>query len=167
MVKIIIGVLLIAWGVGALLHISIIQFIFALILIAFGVKLITGERKERVTDPKISREPSTENKINEVNIFSVVEKSIRSDNFKGGKIVMIFSGGKIDLSDSKTMEKSIDLETISIFGGLEIVIPKNWKIGSQGTSILGGFDIKTNEGDSENTLNIKGLALFGGVKITN
>ena len=80
---------------------------------------------------------------------------------------MIFSGGKIDLSDSKTMEKSIDLETISIFGGLEIVIPKNWKIGSQGTSILGGFDIKTNEGDSENTLNIKGLALFGGVKITN
>jgi hypothetical protein len=50
---------------------------------------------------------------------------------------------------------------------MDIILPKGWKVSSQGTSILGGFDIRVESGEGEVTLNIKGLALFGGVKIIN
>lgn len=165
--KIIIGALLIAWGIGALLHISIMKFILAILLIAFGIKLVLRGKDEKGSDFKVSKSTSSEDYMNEVNIFSAINKSVNSENFKGGKITMIFSGGRIDLSKSKTTEKFINIEAISIFGGVDIIIPKGWKVSSQGTSIVGGFDIKVEDSEGESTLNIEGLALFGGVKITD
>lgn len=164
--KIIMGAILIAWGVGALLHVSIMRFVIAIILIVLGVRLvIRGKHGDK--DFEIIKSTSSEDFINEVNIFSATEKVVNSQNFKGGKISMIFSGGKIDLSNVKTNEKIINIEATSIFGGMDIIIPKGWKVSSQGTSILGGFDIRVESGEGEVTLNIKGLALFGGVKIIN
>ncbi len=165
--KIIIGSIFIAWGIGALLGISLMKFVIAAILIVIGIRIIIGKDSNKYCNFSSSKSTSNEDFINEVNIFSSVNKKIKSEDFKGGKIVMIFSGGKIDLSDVKTTEKVIEMEITSIFGGVDLMLPKNWKVNSQGTSIFGGYDTKI-EGDSNDvTLNIKGSAVFGGVKITN
>lgn len=165
--KIIIGTVLILWGVGSLLGISFGNFIWAFILIAIGIRIILGKNYSKNWNFKSSNKVINEDSINEVNIFSSMDGKIMSDNFKGGNIVMVFSGGKIDLSNVKTTEKSIDLEMIVLFGGGELVIPKGWKVNSQGTSILGGYDIKLEGENSDVTLNIKGVVIFGGVKILN
>jgi len=165
MVKIIIGTILIILGIGAFFGISLGNFIFALILIAIGVKIISGNEHNSVF--KTENSITNEDFINEISIFSFLNKKNTSENFKGGKILMIFSGGKIDISQIKTSEKNIDIEIFVLFGGGELIVPKNWKINSQGTSIFGGYDSRVEGEGTENILNIKGVAIFGGIKIVN
>jgi len=165
--KIIIGAILIAWGIGALLDISLMKFVFSFILIAIGIRIIVGKDQDNYWNFSSSKSTSNEDYINEVNIFSSANKTIKSETFKGGKVTMVFSGGKIDLSQVKTTESNIEIEIVAIFGGAQFIIPKGWKVNSQGTSIFGGYDTKI-EGETDGvTLNLKGVALFGGVKVTN
>lgn len=169
--KIIAGTILIVLGISALIGVSLIKFFIAFILILIGIKIVLGKEHDHFNwEPKkTSESTSNENIISEVSIFSSANKVVKADNFKGGKIVMIFSGGRIDISGVKTSEKNIDLEIVTIFGVAQLVIPKGWRINSEGTSIFGGYDIKSG-GEKENketTLNLKGAAIFGGVKVTN
>lgn len=169
MVTIILGTVLIVLGLGALLGISLIKFAFAFILIAIGIRIIIGKDYHSHFDwgHKSTSSTVNENYINEVNIFSSADKAVKSEDFRGGKIVMIFSGGKIDLSQVKTSLKSIDMEIVVLFGGGEIIVPKGWKVNSQGTSIFGGYDNKIEGENDGTTLNLKGAAIFGGIKVSN
>ncbi len=166
---IIFGTILIVLGLSALLGVSLFKFVFALILIAIGIRIIIGKDyyHQWNWDFKPAQSTTNDNFINEVNIFSRADKAVKSEDFKGGKIVMIFSGGKIDLSQAKTSEKNIELEIVAIFGGGELIIPKGWKVNSQATSILGGYDVKVEGDNGEVILNLKGAAIFGGMRITN
>ena len=56
---------------------------------------------------------------------------------------------------------------IVLFGGGELVVPKNWRVNSEGIFILGGYDIKAEGENAETTLNLKGVVIFGGIKILN
>ena len=162
MARILIGAFIIVLGISILTGLSLVKFAIAFIIIFIGVRMISD--KGRRWDIKTS---SNEDSINEVAIFSPINKTITSDNFKGGKIVMIFGGGQIDISQVKSTEKTIPLEIVAIFGGGKIIIPEGWKVNSQGTAIFGGYNSKTESGEGENILNINGAAIFGGVEIVN
>ncbi len=164
MTKIIIGIILILMGISALTGISLLKFLFAIILILIGVKVLSGSKynwkKERHTS-------TNENDLNDVVVFSALNKTIKSENFKGGKVVMVFGGGTIDLSEAKSIEKNINIEVVAIFAGGKIIIPKDWKINLRGASIFGGYSNKTENGAGDTTLNIEGISLFGGIEIIN
>ncbi|MFA7229595.1 MAG: LiaF domain-containing protein [Melioribacteraceae bacterium] len=105
--------------------------------------------------------------LDESSIFNSVNKIIRSDNFRGGKITTIFGGTKIDLSQSKLAPGENTLELTTIFGGAELHVPPHWKVLLNVTSIFGGFEDKRyssykHEEPSEGILIIKGVTLFGG-----
>jgi predicted membrane protein len=163
--RIIAGTILILVGISALFGVSLMKFALAFILIAIGVRILSGRRRHHWDFE--SATATSEDLLNEVAIFSPVNKTVSSNNFKGGKIVMVFSGGKIDLSQAKTSEKNISLEVVAVFGGGKIIIPKNWKVNSQGTAIFGGYNNKVEAGSDEVVLNIKGAAIFGGIEIVN
>jgi len=109
---------------------------------------------------------SSDDYMDEVNIFGGSKKSFLSENFKGGKIVSIFGGSEIDLSHAKLAEGTNMLEMICIFGGSSIIIPSDWRVRSDVVSILGGFaDKRSNISDAsmkDRELIIKGVAIFGG-----
>jgi predicted membrane protein len=168
--RIIAGTVLVLLGLSALLGISLMKFILAFIFIAIGIRILSGKNSNKWRHNCNFDSSATivdEDLLNEVAIFSPVNKNINSTNFNGGKVVMIFSGGKIDLSQVKTSEKNITLEVVAIFGGGKIIIPKNWKVNSQGTAIFGGYNSKVEAGSDEVILNIKGAAIFGGIEIVN
>jgi predicted membrane protein len=105
--------------------------------------------------------------LDEASIFNSVNKIIRSENFRGGKITTIFGGTKLDLTQSKLAPGENNLELTTIFGGAELHIPPNWKVLLNVTSIFGGFEDKryrqyNNDEPSEGILIIKGVTLFGG-----
>ncbi len=163
MVRIIIGTLLVIWGLSALLGFSLFRFVFAVIVILIGVSIISGRRHWAAVSAPSS---SDEDYINEVAVMSAVNKASKSAVFRGGRLVLVFAGGEIDLREAKAASKEIDLQVTSVFGGAKIVIPKNWRVNVQGTAIIGGFDSKAEAG-TEATLNLKGAAIFGGVEIIN
>ena len=105
--------------------------------------------------------------IDEASIFNSINKVIRSDNFRGGKVTTLFGGTKLNLTQCKLAPGENTLELTTIFGGANIHVPANWRVLLNVTSIFGGFEDKrfsnyNNEEFSEGILIIKGVTLFGG-----
>jgi predicted membrane protein len=155
----IIGVILIIIGLSALFGDFLFKLAFAIILIAIGARiLMRNSWKWR------GHSEAQEDYINEVGIFSPLNKNITSNNFRGGKIVAIFSGGEINLSQVKTSHVGVSMEIVAIFGGAKLIVPKDWKVISSGSGIIGGFNNRT-QGTGNVTLHLKGVAIFGGVEV--
>lgn len=142
-----------------------------IILITLGVYIILKKKK---IDADTEHFPGTskvnKDKIDDVSIFGGGTKVVSSNNFQGGNVTAIFGGSEINLMNCQLAEGDSILDVLCVFGGTTIIIPKEWNVVVNVTSILGGFSDKSirNPGivvDQSRTLHIKGLAMFGGGEI--
>lgn len=111
----------------------------------------------------------SDDRINATAIFGSVNKLVLSKDFKGGYVSAIFGGGELNFSQADIKDTAV-LDVTAIFGGCEIVVPSNWNVRIDVTTILGGVDDKRNPElmratTGEKTLIIKGSCIFGGVEI--
>jgi predicted membrane protein len=166
-------------GIGALFLIPRIfpqidydgSVILPLILIILGAYIILKKRKQDST-PEFSTDSSSVNKdkIDDVSIFGGGTKIISSKNFQGGNITAIFGGSEINLINCELADGDNVLDVLCVFGGTTIILPKEWNVVINVTSILGGFSNKAIRNpslvvDQSKTLHIKGLAMFGGGEV--
>jgi len=105
--------------------------------------------------------------IDEVAILGGGRKNINSQNFKGGKVTTILGGSDIDLHESNLADGNNSLEIVAILGGVDIVVPRDWKVIVNVTTIFGGFDDKrilnaNQVYESNKVLIIRGTVIFGG-----
>lgn len=103
--------------------------------------------------------------INDSNIFSGSKHKFSAVEFKGGKISNIFGGSEVDLTQATLADGKNTLEVNAIFGGVKIIVPSDWTIHLDVSTIMGGFEDKRNIRQGSNTekeLFIKGSAIFGG-----
>ena len=169
----IVGIILILIGISALTGISLFNFVFAIILIVIGIRLITRRswhdawpRHDHPYHHDSDTMGSGDDFIEEVAVFSPLNKSYTAAHFKGGKIVMVFSGGEIDLTSIKTDATEIDLEVSSVFSGAEVTVPKYWKVRSAVNIFVGNVDIhQAAGGDGPVTLTLRGDAVFGQIEV--
>jgi predicted membrane protein len=145
--------------------------IIPLILIILGTYIILKKRKQD-SNPEFSTDSSSVNKdkIDDVSIFGGGTKIISSKNFQGGNITAIFGGSEINLINCELAEGDNVLDVLCVFGGTTIILPKEWNVVINVTSILGGFSNKAIRNpnmvvDQTKTLHIKGLAMFGGGEV--
>lgn len=93
-----------------------------------------------------------------------------SKNFRGGETVTVFGGTEINLVNAD-IHNTVNLECVAVFGGLKLIVPKNWEVRTDATSIFGGIEDKrftAVEVVPENkTLVITGTVLFGGIDIVS
>ena len=114
LIRWIIGLLLIVIGLSALFEVNIFRFVFPVILIGLGWFVISKDRDpNKLTSTNGEVDMDT---LNETYIFSGTKKTIKSENFAGGKILAVFGGLDLDLREVKTKEKTIHLETNSVLG---------------------------------------------------
>ena len=145
--------------------------IFPIFLIILGSYIILKKRKQNTTSEfTINSSSINKDKIDDVSIFGGGNKIISSDNFQGGSITAIFGGSEINLINCQLAEGDNVLDVLCVFGGTTIILPKEWNVVINVTSILGGFSNKAIRNpsvviDSSRTLHIKGLAMFGGGEV--
>ncbi len=135
------------------------------LLILIGLVLIFGSSK-------ILRRPNLtvskgEDFIEEVSVFSGSERYVDSLAFRGGKIVSVFGGSKIDLTRAQLAPGEIEIENVSIFGGSTLVVPSDWNVKIEVFNIFGGYADKRIRGqvDFSKTITVKGVSIFGGGEI--
>jgi hypothetical protein len=91
-----------------------------------------------------------------------------SKNLKGGKVTAIFGGADINMLQAD-FQGVIELDATCIFGGLELIVPSNWNVKVDITTVLGGVEDKRPVeliGDNpDKVLLLKGTCIFGGVEI--
>lgn len=114
---------------------------------------------------------SSEDYLDDVAVFGGGDRNVTSQQFKGGKITHIFGGSKYDFSRARLAPGENELELVLAFGGTKLIVPEEWDIKIEVTSVFGGFSDKRVrsivERDREKTLIITGVNVFGGGEIVN
>lgn len=148
---------------------NIMHVFWPAILIAIGILILLKRMPRRPLRSNFSTHQTTaEGFLHEDNIFSGGKQKVTHE-FKGGQINCIFGGSEIDLTQATLGEGTNHLEINTIFGGVTLIVPADWKIQLKMTSILGGFSdkrsyVKENP-DPSRMLIITGSTIFGGGEI--
>jgi predicted membrane protein len=171
-----IGLIFLANNVGYLPW-NIWKFIWPALLILAGVLILIRGSFRFNTNVHWAgafqdRGSSAENMLHEYAIFGGVNRRIESQDFQGGEAIAVFGGVDIDMHRAATTREEISVDVNAIFGGVEMWVPDTWDVIVRGSSILGGFEDKTQrtpapEGAKRPRLVIRGSAVFGGVVVKN
>jgi len=116
-----------------------------------------------------SKSFSSEDYIDATTVFGAIHKNILSKNFKGGDITIFMGGAEINLSQAD-IQGTAAIDITQIMGGTKIIVPANWEVRSQLTSVFGNIEDKRqniSSTDPEKVLIIDGSSVFGGIEIRN
>jgi len=92
-----------------------------------------------------------------------VDKS--NEKFEGASLDAVFGSVVLDLRKAK-LSKETTIEASAIFGGIEIIVPKDVNVKVKSTPIFGGVSNRiTNSEDNKETIYIEAFSMFGGVDI--
>ena len=136
--------------------------LWPVVIIALGVSLLfkTEEKK------KGEKVVSDKDHIFETVVFWGVDKKIKSKEFKGGEVNVAFGGLELDLREAKVAKRGARLHINCAFGEVEVFVPKECRIKTNGTGILGGWNPEVKDRSiDEPVLEITGGVIFGGVDI--
>lgn len=94
-------------------------------------------------------------------------KYITSQNLKTADIDCSFGGLKVYLDNAALSNGQAKINVYASFGGIEIYIPKEWKVINDISCTFGTSEEKglKGYGNSENTLTLTGVAKFSGISI--
>jgi predicted membrane protein len=165
------GFLFIIFGtVFLLIRLDILEhhfwyYFWPVLIIFFGIWLII----KPVFKPNGGKFPDIkEDDLNISCVFSGMKRRVESQNFRGGKADMVFGGLDLDFTAAKLASNQATIHLSVVFGGIEVKVPKDWKVVIDGTPILGAIDDKHRpvpEAEAKATLYVKASAVFGAITI--
>jgi predicted membrane protein len=101
-------------------------------------------------------------------VFGGGKEQVPSQDFQGGEVSAIFGGMELDLRDAGLAEDGAVLDLTVVCGGIELRVPRDWKLNVQVTTLFGGVDNKRSEprpAEATGELTITGSVVCGGVEI--
>ncbi|MES2587916.1 MAG: DUF5668 domain-containing protein [Bacteroidota bacterium] len=154
------------------------RFIWPVLIIIFGIsifiKALTRKGKKDETFTILTEEntqtPDGNDYVESKALFAGVTKNIVSKNFKGAKITCVFGGTEFNLTHADFENQAI-IDLTTVFGGVNLIIPSNWKVQTEITTAFGGVDDKRQlsmiQEDENKLLILRGNCVFGGVEISS
>lgn len=133
------------------------------LLIAFGLSVLLGQYRSRVRDVEDAHTSAFA-------AFGGVEKRNTSATFRGADLTALFGGTELDLRDAEIADRPAEINAVALFGGVEIVVPREWTVRMDVLPILAGAsDERPRRGarSEEIDLVVTGFAAFGGVSVTD
>lgn len=154
-----------AWQLVALEYATVDQVVvfWPVLVIAFGLSIVLGQYRSRVraTDDAYTSTFAA---------FGSVEKRNTSSSFTGGDLTAVFGGAELDLRDVEIEERPAQVNAVALFGGVDVIVPREWNVRMDVLPILGGAsdDRPRREGQHEEVdLVVTGFAAFGGVSVVD
>lgn len=136
------------------------DIVWPTILIVVGLLVIFGRGLG-------SRSSSSDARISSFNLFSGTTFETDSPQFEGGTIGAIFGGAEVDLRQA-SLAPGASMDVFTAFGGVEITVPRGWRVTIKGFPLFGGFENATSrEGLAADApgLEIDATVLFGGLEV--
>lgn len=142
------------------IEVDLWRVIWPVIIIAVGLSILVKYKGN-------SKKVKTSDREEVSAVFAGNETINKSHDYKGGSATAIFGGVSIDLRDAKIV-KEATLDVFALCGGIELKVPREWKVEHKVLPILGGIESKSHSEkitDSSPTLYITGTVALGGVEI--
>jgi hypothetical protein len=139
------------------------------VLILLGLSIVFKRHPVPLPGSSSSGTASSDPDVRVTNILAGSDRRINSHEFKGGDVSNILGGTKLDLLEAKLAAGEWLLTVSTVLGGVEILVPRDWRIEVHPTNMLGGVDDHTrqNPDATGGKLVIKASALLGGIEIKN
>lgn len=153
----VLGVLMLLASQNVIDWSTIWKVFLPIIIMVVGLSIIFGNRKVKTKKVK-------GNAKEYVAIFSGVDEmigKIESDF----KVTSVFGGVELDMRDVK-LEEDLIIDCFTLFGGIDIRLPKDVKVEVNGLPIFGGVENKyRNNDEAKVTIYINHTTIFGGVDL--
>ncbi len=164
------GTILTAGGALALLfttdvlHDDAWDYIWPSLLIATGLLIMA-----RWGGRTIAAGTQGEDVVRSTAVFGGPKIVSTSRSLQGGWLTAIFGGITLDLRDAQPAPEGASVNATAAFGGIDILVPKGWRINLRTTPIFGGAEDKTDHSvapaEDAPVLHVDAVCLFGGVEI--
>lgn len=102
-----------------------------------------------------------------VNIFSGSKRSGAWKVAKEVRVLSIFSGGELDLTEARFTQPTHTVKVFSLFSGCDVYVPEHINVVSKAFCIFAGVDnsAPSNGNSGAPTLIIEGISIFSGIDI--
>jgi predicted membrane protein len=140
------------------------KYVWPISLIVVGVVIVW--RWPGLTVPRGVNE---EDVIRSTAVFGGPKLKCTSQQFHGAWLTAVFGGIELDLREALPAAEGASVNATAAFGGIEVLVPKGWRISVRCTPIFGGVEDKTEPAgplpDDAPALHIDAVTVFGGVEI--
>ncbi|MBQ4397616.1 MAG: hypothetical protein II828_08845 [Clostridia bacterium] len=172
----VVGLVLIALGVGLFLNaqniisVDLVKLIIPILIIVFGVSVIVHAffgnslHKKRVSVEVIA---TSDGSLPRYDVsFGEVSPNYQGKVFDGCHMEVAFGKGTLDLTGA-TIEGDKTIEVEAAFSGVEIILPPTCKLDLQSNSNFGGVENQFTSSSDENapTIHVTADVNFGGLVI--
>ena len=161
------AVLLVAGSVLLLVTLGVItgnvwDYVWPTAIIVAGIFIITRWRGIGSVEPAASQDVVVAS-----GIFGGPSLVNDSPSFRGGSLTAVFGGVTLDLRGAHPAADGASITATAAFGGVEILVPRDWRVAVKATPIFGGIEDKTDHVAAPDApaLTVDGLALFGGIEL--
>ena len=142
-----------------------VRFLRALLLFELG--FLTGMIASAAIVKRLlpSRGDADSDEVALVAVLDGVELESRSRAFRGGSMLAWFGGIAVDLRQAE-LAPSAHLDVHSLFGGIALRVPQEWRVESRVKVLGGGVAVSPRTPDpGAPTLTLDGFSAFGGVAV--
>lgn len=162
--------LIVAGGVLLLFTTDAVQgnawdYIWPLAVIAAGIMVLRHWRGAGALPAGVDRDDT----IVATGIFGGPSVASASQQFHSASLTAIFGGVTLDLRHATPGSDGATITATAAFGGIDILVPRGWRITTSSTPLFAGVEDKTDTSselaEDAPTLHVDALALFGGIEI--
>ncbi len=147
--------------------------LFVALLLSIGMSLIYTPKKKKKVNPReiesgdfVVFDEEDGNQFDFSSSFVGSIKYVNSDNFESANIDAKFAGMKVYFDNAIIQNGHATVNLNVSFAGVELYIPKNWRVDNQMSASFGGVEEKNrNNGADGPILTLRGNVSLGGVTI--
>ena len=136
----------------------------ALIVLAGLTIMVRWSGRASLADPA-----APEDVVRSTAVFGSPKLASTSQHFHGAWLTAIFGGVTLDLRGARPAPEGASINATAAFGGVDVLVPRGWRISVRSTPIFGGLEDKTDHSappaDDAPLLYVDAVSLFGGVEI--
>ena len=167
------GLFWIVVGAVSLLHTAgLVSFsvfeLWPLALVYFGATIVFRSWSgERADTPGGIVEGG--DRIRTFALMSGNEHRVTSGAFRGGSVDAMMGGVTLDMRSATLDQGRAALDVFTMWGGVEIIVPVGWRVHSEVTPIMGGYEDSTAPPMESNApeLQVRGFVVMGGIEVKN
>ncbi|MBK7367980.1 MAG: hypothetical protein IPJ04_08730 [Candidatus Eisenbacteria bacterium] len=140
--------------------------LWPLMLIFFGVSVVMRSMR----GPAHEGEGDSDTFVRTFALMGGVTRRNRSDAFRGGDLSAMMGGVELDLRDAQLADGRAILDVFAMWGGIEILVPPDWRVESEVSPIMAGYEDNTRLApgiEPVGTLVVRGFVVMGGVEVAN
>lgn len=155
-----IGLVLLAdsqeWTTGSLLWPALLLLVGAAVLLGLRTRHTAGHRDDDTGTP--------------LALFGGTKVRSRAEHLTRATVSAVFGGATLDLRDAH-IDGEAYVDAFALFGGVQVLVPRGWRVSLGGLPLFGGYDDNTERGTVADAdaplLKVNATAIFGGIDVRN